>query len=280
MRHFFVALICLLGLLIQPAIAQTSIDESVPALLDELAKAKLKSAQSVLEKLEVTGDERLIPIFNTMLDGKLFYVKKTYQVIGVRGKGDAATYTDMLSGDQLAPFTKKQIKKIRVNNKLRVYLRGAIARIQLTDPDAGKREAAVLSLLAKLNKETIATLQQLYPSEEEASVREAMDIALATYAVQKGKTAQERLSAIATLDGSLYPEVRNALTKVAENDADASVKAAAQKALDSIAQRVEMFGFVDQLFFGLSLGSVLLLAAIGLAITFGVMGVINMAHGE
>ncbi|MDO6749391.1 ABC transporter permease subunit, partial [Gilvimarinus sp. 1_MG-2023] len=64
------------------------------------------------------------------------------------------------------------------------------------------------------------------------------------------------------------------------SDYNPVVSKAAAKALDRIQERVELYGFVDQLFFGLSLGSVLLLAAIGLAITFGVMGVINMAHGE
>ena len=63
-------------------------------------------------------------------------------------------------------------------------------------------------------------------------------------------------------------------------DGNAAVVSAANAALEKIAQRVNRFAFVDQLFFGLSLGSVLLLASIGLAITFGVMGVINMAHGE
>ena len=74
--------------------------------------------------------------------------------------------------------------------------------------------------------------------------------------------------------------MRNGLTRLAENDPDEAVRAEAAKALEKIEARVEFFGHVETFFFGLSLGSVLVLAAIGLAITFGVMGVINMAHGE
>jgi urea transport system permease protein len=51
-------------------------------------------------------------------------------------------------------------------------------------------------------------------------------------------------------------------------------------AVNSLQQRQMVWGAVQNAWYGLSLGSVLLLAAIGLAITFGVMGVINMAHGE
>ena len=74
--------------------------------------------------------------------------------------------------------------------------------------------------------------------------------------------------------------MRNGLTRLAESDPDPEVAAAAAQALQAIDEQVVLYGHVETLFFGLSLGSVLVLAAIGLAITFGVMGVINMAHGE
>jgi urea transport system permease protein len=91
---------------------------------------------------------------------------------------------------------------------------------------------------------------------------------------------QVRLDAIKILRGSLQQEVRTALLEIATNDNDEKVKQQAQFALDSIEDRIAAFRFAENVFFGLSLGSVLLLSAIGLAITFGVMGVINMAHGE
>jgi urea transport system permease protein len=89
-----------------------------------------------------------------------------------------------------------------------------------------------------------------------------------------------RLAAIAGVADALDPEIRAKLANLVQNDPDPTVKAAADTTLDTINTRVAAWQFAQNLVFGLSLGSVLLLAAIGLAITFGVMGVINMAHGE
>jgi urea transport system permease protein len=88
------------------------------------------------------------------------------------------------------------------------------------------------------------------------------------------------LAAIQELRGNLRPPVRNALKRLTTADSDGPVPKAADRALREIESRVQFFQLLETLFFGLSLGSVLVLAAIGLAITFGVMGVINMAHGE
>jgi len=107
-----------------------------------------------------------------------------------------------------------------------------------------------------------------------------MQTALSIYtATDKSNSQITRVTAIEFLGGSLENDVRNVLLKLSR-DSNEVVAAAADKALVNINRQVERYALVDQLFFGLSLGSVLLLASIGLAITFGVMGVINMAHGE
>ena len=66
----------------------------------------------------------------------------------------------------------------------------------------------------------------------------------------------------------------------AGGEADAEVRAALQQALDSVRARLAWGERLAVVFTGISLGSVLLLVALGLAITYGLMGVINMAHGE
>ncbi len=91
----------------------------------------------------------------------------------------------------------------------------------------------------------------------------------------------EQLAAIRGLGGVTDPQVKNLLDEYrARPDTDPELRKAADEALAAIGRRLQLVGFVANLFQGISLGSVLLLAAIGLAITFGVMGVINMAHGE
>ena len=92
--------------------------------------------------------------------------------------------------------------------------------------------------------------------------------------------AEQRLAAVDTLEGFADPDVRSLLASVAAGDPEPAVRAAAAKALEHVEQRLALWGVLGNVFQGVSLGSVLLLAAVGLAITFGVMGVINMAHGE
>ena len=140
----------------------------------------------------------------------------------------------------------------------------------------------MLSMLDDLSPHNIVLLKDARQSEKNADVLKMIELALAMDVVGHSANSAERLLAMETLSGRLEPPVRNLLKGVVDNDAegDRKVRATAAKALGTINEKREFYGFVEQLFFGLSLGSVLLLAAIGLAITFGVMGVINMAHGE
>ena len=259
--------------------------DPIPELLRQLTEKKLTKAIPVLEQLASLGGEKFLPLFRTLLAGELYYVKKTRQLVGMREQDDEKTYLDVQTRELVAGLGKRDVKKIRVNNRLRGFLRGVIARIQLSSSDATVREEAVRSLLGDLDRETVAQIQAVRHQESDAAVQQVMDLALAMYALESGETQSERLEAVAVLSGNLEDDVRNVLRLHAEMETDhsrydAKVTAAAKKALKKIEGKIEFYGFVDQLFFGLSLGSVLLLAAIGLAITFGVMGVINMAHGE
>lgn len=266
--------------------AQTSSSALAPhasvttdSLLLELTQVKLSKALPVLKQLEQVGGVKVLPLFETMLAGELYFVKSSKQLVGYKKVNGNKIVEDPFTATQITDLTKKQIKKIRVNNRLRVYLRGVIARLQISHSDAEQRLSAVRSLLSDLDVSTVATIQDARLSEDNRDVQAMMDLALAMHQTESN-VAAERLAAVNVLADSLENDVRNRLTALAVHDPQKEVKAAANKALDSINQRIEVYDFVDQLFFGLSLGSVLLLAAIGLAITFGVMGVINMAHGE
>ena len=276
-------IITLLGLWLATA-AQATANNTEPSALDtllvKLTTAKLSKAIPVLEQLEAAGGETMLPLFRTMLAGDLYYRVDNNELIAVTKDQGAITYTAIMSGDPLPTLGKKDIKKIRVNNKLRGHLRDAIARIQLSAKDADEREAAVRALLADLDARTIATIKQLRISETSRPVQQVMDVAIALYTLEHDDSALDRINAIKLLSQRLENEVRIALNRAASDDSAPNVQARARAALAKIDARMEFYTFVDQLFFGLSLGSVLLLAAIGLAITFGVMGVINMAHGE
>lgn len=264
-----------------PSTVATAIDSETQALLSKLTKAKLKKIIPILKDLEAHAGETLLPMFKVMLKGQLHYLKKDRNsLMSVKKVDGEKVFHEVFTGAELEPLKKKLYKKVRVNNKVRSYLRGAIARIQLSAKDPELRLSALTSLLSSLDESLIEAIQAVKVSEQDEEVLEMMGVALAIYALENSKVREERLASIETLAGRLENEIKNLLAKIVENDSDEVVVAAAQKALTLIEDRVANFQFVDKLFFGLSLGSVLLLAAIGLAITFGVMGVINMAHGE
>jgi urea transport system permease protein len=278
LRHCIALCCCLFGLLSIPTFAAESTD--LDPLLIKLAEAKMNDMVPVLVEIEVTSEEAVLPIFQYLVEGSLHYIKTSKQLVAQVEVGGVTRYKDLLTGQVVADLSKSDVDKIRVNNTLRVYLRNAIARIQLSAKSPSVRESAVRSLLSKLDQETVATLESLYPNETNKKVKEAMALALAmNTAAQTTLAPSNRIAAIEKMSTSLESDVRNLLTQLTRDD-NPAVVSAANDALETIAQRVNRFAFVDQLFFGLSLGSVLLLASIGLAITFGVMGVINMAHGE
>nr|WP_286241064.1 urea ABC transporter permease subunit UrtB [Neptuniibacter halophilus] len=245
----------------------------------QLVTVKLSKTLPLLEQLEAVGGAELLPLFKTLLGGDLYFIKASKQLVAAEKKSGQYQLRDLFSGEDLGLVAKKQIKKIRVNNTLRVFLRQAIARIQLNHPAPESRLTAVKELLSDLNSETLSLLTEARANEHDSRVQALMDLAFALNNAGSHDPA-ERRQAVDVLAASLENEARNALADLAENDTDKAVKTAAAKALKKINERIEFYDFIDQLFFGLSLGSVLLLAAIGLAITFGVMGVINMAHGE
>jgi urea transport system permease protein len=278
LRHCIALCCCLFGLLSLPTFAAESTD--LDPLLIKLAEAKMNDMVPVLVEIEATSEEAVLPIFQYLVEGSLHYIKTSKQLVAQVEVGGVTRYKDLLTGQVVADLSKSDVDKIRVNNTLRVYLRNAIARIQLSAKSPSVRESAVRSLLSKLDQETVATLESLYPNETNKKVKEAMALALAmNTAAQTTLAPSNRIAAIEKMSTSLESDVRNLLTQLTRDD-NPAVVSAANDALETIAQRVNRFAFVDQLFFGLSLGSVLLLASIGLAITFGVMGVINMAHGE
>ena len=176
------------------------------------------------------------------------------------------------------PANKDEYRKIPINNTLHKYLRGKIGALSLSHPDPLIRLQSANGLLASITPEMLPQLQGLLAQETDPAVRDTLQLGL-DLANLSASDKPTRLAAIASLAGNLHPQVRNQLNTLS-HDNDAEITKAAQQALRSIEDQVALYGYAETLFFGLSLGSVLVLAAIGLAITFGVMGVINMAHGE
>ncbi len=178
------------------------------------------------------------------------------------------------------------LTKIGTNNALRRTLRTTVAHFALSSPEVAVRLDAVRDMLRSLDETTVALLRKRLAIETNSRVRKEIATGLALAALD-GSDTRRRLEAIATLSKSVSQDVRNRLALLLDKSPDGSfvesdekVRRAAATAVATIDQWRNFYSGIETLFFGLSLGSVLVLIAIGLAITFGVMGVINMAHGE
>jgi urea transport system permease protein len=217
------------------------------------------------------------------LDGILYKTlmvhKKSKKVVWVEKQGSKFKLTDAFTGEDLGLESKRKVKKFSINNSMRSQINALISTMDLDSDDVQKRIEAVKAMLANPQPAHADLLKEKLTGEQDEQVRELMQTGIALANLGHAESAM-RLQAIKNASDSLEPAVRGALVKLAETDADETVKNAAAKAVKLQEERVEFFGYIETLFFGLSLGSVLVLAAIGLAITFGVMGVINMAHGE
>jgi len=173
-----------------------------------------------------------------------------------------------------------------VNNRLRGAVEGALSGMALLSPQRGQRLAAARQLQAKSADLAQAPLvRKAYALEQDAEIKTILQTLVATADLQSPDAAVRRAAVAALADsggGALRP-VLQAMLLLEDGsfaEPDPSVRTAVVDALNRIDSRIARTEFVGNLFYGVSLGSVLLLAALGLAITFGLMGIINMAHGE
>ena len=230
-------------------------------------------------------------LLTDLLAGRVFYHKKQKSLFLIQDYGTGESAINLISTFTVDTDTtvnletvviakKRDFKKVSLNNKLRKHIRLGIAQLDLTSTDAELRGQAIHSLLGNVNPDIQTLLRQQLIVEDVVENQVLLKLALAvgTTATSEDKTAL--LAAIHLLADSIEPVVFSALDNIVNTTTDDDLRQAAQRGLDNYAQSQQVYSTLETLYFGLSLGSVLALAGLGLAITFGVMGVINMAHGE
>ena len=259
---------------------------SFTQLVSTLTTRKFDEKAEIIQNIQRAKHERSLLILKSLLGGKIYYKKDDKTIVIAKIDGKQANITNAVTGESLGTVAKKKIKKVGINNKLRRTLNQAIAKLSLQDVDAEVRKSAVIEMFKSIDDDNALLLKQVLATEKDDDVIEVLQTAIAINQL-KSDNNDELLDAVNTLAHSLYPEVRTALQDLdkklsTENQTPqiATLREAVTKSLDRIQSNVGIYKQVENIFFGLSLGSVLLLVAVGLAITFGVMGVINMAHGE
>ncbi len=223
-----------------------------------------------------SGNKLAFPIISALQDGRLMAdpdSKKVY-VTGTDGKSiDAAT------GEAVASVPDSA-SAVRLNNRLRRSVDAALGSLTLQSPDLGARLQAAQSVFKSHEETALEPVEGALAKETNKSVKAALGDARAAILLFKSDATEvQKLEAVATIKARGDQEALALLSDIG-TDQPATVAKAAASAIGSIQSSLAVWSTVQNAWYGLSLGSVLLLAAIGLAITFGVMGVINMAHGE
>jgi urea transport system permease protein len=168
--------------------------------------------------------------------------------------------------------------EVMVNNRLRGAVADALAALRLLAPERATRLAAAKELASGADASMLPLVKKALEKEKDADIRPLLELVAASMEMKSGDKAT-RLAAIRMLGDSTSPNSKTLLAEAAR-DADEDIRFEAQKSLRAVEGRLAWGEYAGLLFAGVSLGSILLLAALGLAITYGLMGVINMAHGE
>jgi urea transport system permease protein len=244
-----------------------------------LAKTSSDDIVAAATAIGTSGDPRALPLLQALDDENV----KVSDSGLVFLKDGAGAWKNAVTG---GPPGNEPLHDANVDNSLRRVLDPLIANLQLASPDPEVRKQAVESLGRSAEESDVAALRGALAHEKVRSIRKAIVQVLAENDLASDD-ASKRLAAVKAVEDSGSPDFAPKLEALLRRNADgsptepdAAVRAAAERAVRSL-HRKQFFidGFADFLY-GLSAGSILLLSALGLAITFGLMRVINMAHGE
>ena len=247
---------------------------------DTLAKFqedKFPQTALAISELAVSGAPNAAAILAALGDNRLFVDPGAHQLLYKTPAGDLF---DARTNEKIGS-APSSLKKVRVNNALRAQVEAAIGSLTLVNPDPAKRIEAAEAVFKSRDAKALPAIDAALAKETDARARAALLQARGAIVVgDNSAPVADRLAAVEALKVRSDQDAESLLGETVNSSTVAEVKAAAQTALASVKTNLQLWGFAQNVWYGVSASSVLLLAAIGLAITFGVMGVINMAHGE
>jgi urea transport system permease protein len=248
-------------------------------IVNALGQGSFSDREKAIEALAAAGDGRVAAALEALGAGNLYVRKTDGAVFILREEGGASSLVDPISGAVVGEADSGAIERIKINNRLRRAIEAALGSLTLMNPDPGMRRAAADAVFKSRDANAIAALDQAIAAETDDGIKAVMQQARAAALLSTDAPDEEKLAAIATVEARGDREALQLLEAVGGRS-EGALQTAALAGAQSIENRLAVWEAAQNVWYGLSLGSVLLLAAIGLAITFGVMGVINMAHGE
>ena len=249
------------------------------AAVDRLAFGESDEKIAAIGALVAEGDPRAAALLQALGAGELETAGKRVLLV----RGDEAV--DAVTGEKVSPLPAAR-EDVIANNRVRAAIATAVAALRLVSPDRATRLAAARELAGAADPAVLSLVRKALEKEADPVIQPLLEQIAASIELQSG-AKETRLVAIRTLAQSDNPATRAMLlTLTARNkdgsfvEPDADLRLEAERSLRAVEDRLAWGEWLGLAFAGVSLGSILLLAALGLAITYGLMGVINMAHGE
>ena len=250
-----------------------------PEIVKDLALGEGDARAKAIATIVSSGDPAAQSLLQAMQDGdvKTAGDERVYLI-----KGEEAV--DLLTGKTVKP-APDNLDDVVVNNRLRRELGMAIAALKLSSSERDVRLAAAKELQGGADETTLPAISTALAKESDAEIKGVLALTQASVQLSSDDKVT-RLAAVRELAQSDSASVKTLLLALLERkggeyvERDAEVRAEAERSLRSVERRLSTGEMVARVFSGISLGTILLLAALGLAITYGLMGVINMAHGE
>jgi urea transport system permease protein len=242
----------------------------------QFANDSFSDTEEAIGAIATSANPLAFPIISALQDGRLMADPDTKKIFVT---GPDGKIIDAATGAAVASVSDGAVA-VRLNNKLRRVVAAALGGLTLLSPDPAKRIQAAQSVFKTHDETMLPVIDGALAKETSRGAKLAFTEARAAILLFKpDATEVEKLEAIATIKARGDQEALALLTGLS-GDQPLAVARSAANATSAIQGNLALWSTVQNAWYGLSLGSVLLLAAIGLAITFGVMGVINMAHGE
>jgi urea transport system permease protein len=232
--------------------------------------------EAAIGEVAESGNPLAARVLAALQDGRLLYSAEK-KLVFIKDQSDRVL--DAATGRPIVGDAPTDLDNVRINNRLRRAIDAAIGALTLLDPDAGKRLDAAQAVFKSKEENALPALEKAIARETNAKIKKVMVEARAAIVLSSDAHEADKVSAVAVMRERGDQEALGLLASLPSGTPPA-VARAARDAVASIQSGLALWSTVQNAWYGLSLGSVLLLAAIGLAITFGVMGVINMAHGE
>ena len=256
--------------------AEKTAREGFPGTLDKFLENDFDETGTAISEVAASGNPRAQAIIEALRDERLFFSaeKKAVYTKDAEGKLFSAETGEVVADEP------GDLAAVDINNRIRRGIDAALGSLTLMAPDPNRRFQAAQAVFKSREESVLPALELALEKETDPRVKQALTEARAAVILNSEDAPEsDKLTAVSTIRARGDQEALNLLSSLPAGS-PAAVQRAARDALAAMQSQLAVWATVQNLWYGLSLGSVLLLAAIGLAITFGVMGVINMAHGE